>query len=144
MESPRSSVSAMVRVAGLGGGGTGGPENTQAGARSVAGDAWLATGSLAVCRTVFGSASGKDTSFGSAADTGIAAERWERIPKRSTTSTSRPRRLPQNQIEGSNREFKERPRGKKGIQRLGTVDQQSLKLFIYNKSMPIKRQGLLR
>ena len=119
MESPRSSVSAMVRVAGLGVGGTGGPENTQAGARSVAGDAWPATGSLAVCRTVFGSASGKDTSFGSAADTGIAAERWERIPKRSTTSKSRPKRLPQNQIEGSNREFKERPRGKKGDTTVG-------------------------
>jgi len=54
---------------------------------------------------------------------GMAIERWERISKRNAMSTSTPTRLPQNQIEGSNREFKMEPAiVKRGKQRLGTVD----------------------
>tara|TARA_Y100001934_G_C11684645_1_gene465001 strand:- start:186 stop:479 length:294 start_codon:yes stop_codon:yes gene_type:complete len=97
-------VSVTVQVAGLAGGGGRGP--------TKGGGVASATGAGAGARVAPESVGAKDTRVGPGAEeAGIAAERWERISKRSAISTMAPRRLPQNQIEGSNREFKKRPAG---------------------------------
>ena len=75
MESPRRSVSAMEKVAGFGGGGTGGPVNTQFGSGLLTAGGGVATVSLSALLCVAESAVAKEISFGASEGTGIAAER---------------------------------------------------------------------
>ena len=106
MESPRRSVSATTQVAGLGGGGMAGPTKVHSALEGIA----VVVESLGLAAAE--STVEKETSVGPVAEVeGIAAERWEMISKRNAISTMAPKRLAQNQIEGSNREFKERPAG---------------------------------
>ena len=92
----------------MGGGGTAGPTKIHSGLEGVA--TRVAAESIGLVAAE--STAEKETSVGPVAEAaGVAAERWERISKRNAISTMAAKRLPQNHIEQSNREFKKRPAG---------------------------------